>query len=256
MRKNKARLAVLLFLGLNLLLAACARGSGSAAAGPEADSSAIATPAPMTEPEPETTPEPSTEPTPEPTPEPDDGWREAYAAEAEQFGLEFPEQNGGGARILYSLIDFDGDDTPELAAVLDGYCVSLYTYADGEVYMLMDRWAYGAMGNAGYEYCPGKNSLRNYNSDYAGLIMYTTYMSISPDYTMEMTAQIETYNFDDVNGNGVPDENEYDSAFNYCVSYYDGEEISDEAAAAFDAGEYEYIEGTMSFDELIGALAD
>lgn len=247
MKRKKVRLAVLLFMLFNLMLAACAQSRTAPAN----------TPLPTQTPRAgidSQAPEAAPEPTPEPAPEPDEGWREAYAAAAGQFEQEFPQQGESSPRILYELIDFDGGETPELAACLEGYCVSLYAYRDGETYMLMDRWAYGAMGNMGYEYCPGKNSLRNFNTDFAGLILYTTYMSIGPEMTMDMTAQIETYNFDDANRNGSPDEDEYDSAYEVCVSYCGGEEISPEDAAAFDAGEYEFIKGVMSYTELLTAL--
>jgi len=247
MRRNKVRLGVLIFLLFNILLAACANTHSAATAPPETGApaaSAAPTPAP--------TPEPT--PTPTPTPEPEEPWREAYRAVAEQCELDFPPQGGTSDRLQYDLIDFDGDDIPELVACLDGFCVSLYTCRGGETYTLMDRWAYGAMGNAGYEYCPGKNSLRNYNSDYAGLVLYTTYLAIGPEMSMDITAEIVTNNFDDVNGNGSPDENEYESAGKYSVSYYNGEEISGEEIAAFDAGEYVYITGRWSFDELLAEL--
>ena len=85
----------------------------------------------------------------------------------------------GEGNISFDLIYFDGDDIPELVAGNTGYYVSMYTYDDGQIYTLMDEWAYGAFGNAGYEYVPKKNLMRNYNSDYAGLVMYTTYSEIS-----------------------------------------------------------------------------
>lgn len=173
-------------------------------------------------------------------------YREAYEAVSTLCSLEGMEE--------YDLIYFDDDETPELAAENPGYDVSLYTYEDGTVYMLMDRWAYGAMGNAGYEYCPGKNSLRNYNSDYAGAIMYTTYMEADGQHSMDTVTEIKTYNFDDVNGNGVPDPEEEGSMGTYSVSYIGGREISEEECAAFAAGEYVYIEPCMSLEQLRAQL--
>lgn len=171
-------------------------------------------------------------------------FQEAYTAVSRLSELE-----STGER-QYNLIYFDGDDIPELVTGVDGYYVSLYTYHDGKVYTLMDCWGYGAMGNAGYEYAPGKNSLRNYNTDYAGAICYTTYMAVSDRYTMDVVAQIETYNFDDVNGNGMPDEGEYDSIGYYGVSYIDGVEVSDEKCKSYDVGGYEYIRAVMSCEAL------
>ena len=195
------------------------------------------------------------EPTPETIPEP---WREGYREMAAQCELDNPEPSGDSViefgTVKYDLIDVDGDEIPELTAGMDGYFVSLYTYRNGEVHTLMDHWAYGAMGNYGYEYCPGKNSLRNYNSDYAGLVMNTTYMTIGPECTIDVTAQILTRNFNDVNGNGEPDlPEEYDFVENG-PSFVDGVEISGEELASFAAGEYEYISGRWSYDKLLAEL--
>lgn len=128
--------------------------------------------------------------------------------------------------------------------------MSLFTYDAGRVYCLMDDWGYGAMGNAGYEYVPGKNSLRNYNADFAGEIVYTTYMTIGERHSLERVVSIETFNFDDVNGDGYPNDDEWESADFQSVNYIDGVEVTDEECASYDAGEYEYIEGGMSLEEL------
>lgn len=157
-------------------------------------------------------------------------------------------------KCKFNLIYFDNDDIPELVVGADGYYISLYTYSNGEIYTLMDHWGYGAMGNSGYEYVPEKNSLRNYNSDYAGAIRYTTYMAISENHSMDTTTQIETFNFDDVNGNGMPDEDESESIGNYSKSYIDGKEISDEDIESYNVGEYEFISVSMTLDELKSAL--
>lgn len=175
-------------------------------------------------------------------------FREAYQAVSRLCELENEEN------MKYNLIYFDEDEIPELVTGVDGYYTSLYTYDDGRVYRLMDRWAYGAMGNSGYEYVPGKNSLRNYNTDYAGAILYTTYMTMNGQHVLDMVAQIETYNFDDVNQNGVPDAEEEDSIGRYSVSYMDGKEISDEECASYDRGEYEYIRPILSAEELLERL--
>ena len=171
-------------------------------------------------------------------------YKEAYQAVSRLYELENAGDTG------YHLIYFDDDDIPELAAGKEGYHTSLYTYSDGSVYTLMDHWPYGAMGNAGYEYSPRKNSLRNYNSDYAGAILYTTYMTINELHMMENVVQIETYNFDDVNQNGIPDEDEMDSFGKYGVSYINGSIVTTEECAAYDLGGYEYIVPSMSYDEL------
>lgn len=182
------------------------------------------------------------------------GYQEAYEAVVRLRELENPGPSEYSDGIQYDLIDFDGDDIPELASGNNGYHMSLYTYSEGSVYALMNDWGYGAMGNAGYEYSPGNNSLRNYNADYAGLINYLTYMTIGPRNSLEQVVQIVIYNFDDANGNGMPDEAEEDSYGNYGVNKIDGREVTDEECDVYDAGNYEYIEGKMSADELLAEL--
>ncbi len=177
-------------------------------------------------------------------------YQEAYAAVLKLCELS------DGADLTGDLIYVNDDDIPELAIGHSGYWVSLYTYHDGKLYTIMEWWAYGAMGNAGYEYIPRGNRIRNYNTDYAGLILYTTYMTISDQYSLEVATRIVTYNFDDANGNGMPDEDEMDSAGNYGANYIDGVEITYEECAAYDAGEYEYIDGTMSLEELMAELEE
>lgn len=171
------------------------------------------------------------------------GYQEAYEAVSRVYDLE-----GVGERMTYDLIYFDEDDIPELVAGVNGYWMSMYTYDEGRVYCLMDVWPYGAWGNMGYEYVPGKNSLRNYDNDFAGAIVYTTYMTVSEQHSMETVVTIETFNFDDLNGNGLFDDEERETIGG--ASYIDGVEITDEECASYDVGEYEYIEGRMSLEEL------
>lgn len=175
-------------------------------------------------------------------------YQEAYIAVSKLCELE------DTSNTCYDLIYFDEDSLPELATGVNGCYVSLYTYHDGTVYTLMDHWAYGAMGNAGYEYCPSKNSLRNYNSDLAGAILYTTYMTISPLHSMDTVVQIKTVNFDDVNGNEFIDENEQESVGRYSMSYIDDREITAEECFSYNVGEYKYIETTLNLDELCAKL--
>ena len=175
-------------------------------------------------------------------------YQEAYRAVSRLYDME------GGNERKYDLIYVDGDDIPELAAGVNGYFISLHTFDGGKVYTLMDDWGYGAMGNVGYEYIPGGNRLRNYNNDYAGAVLYTTFMNVGPQHRIDVSAEIKTLNFDDVNGNGVPDEDEMESMGKYSVSYIDGKEISAEEYVSYNQGEYEYIQGNMSLGELLEKL--
>lgn len=177
-------------------------------------------------------------------------YAEAYET---MIDLAVMERGGeGDDDFLFDLIYVDEDEIPELVSGLRGYYVNLYTYEDGTLYQLMDSWAYGAMGNAGYEYAPGDNSIRNYNADYAGAIMDTTYMRINDRHEIETMVWIETYQFDDVNGNGIPDEGEdYEGTG---ASFINGKEVSEEEMAAvypkYDMGNYQMIIGTKTAEEV------
>ena len=83
-----------------------------------------------------------------------------------------------------------------------------------------------------------------------GAILYTTYMSVSQNHVLETVVQIKTVNFDDVNQNGIPDEEEAGSIGRYGVNYINDKEVSDAECAAYSAGEYEYIEGIMDVEAL------
>lgn len=155
--------------------------------------------------------------------------------------------------LTYDLIYLDNDDIPELVLGMNGFYVNLYTYADGNVHTLMDHWGYGAMGNAGYEYVPRMNSVRNYNSDYAGLVGFTTYCSITAEHTLEATTVIETRLYEDTNGDGIPQDEEYIP--DYQVYLIDGEEISYDEAVSYDAGKYEFIGGELTLDEIKAQLS-
>lgn len=182
-------------------------------------------------------------------------YQEAYTQIVKLWELTYGSEVYG-VDLTYDLIYVDGDDIPELVISDNGFWVTLYTYHDGRTYALMDYWSYGVMGNVGYEYIPKGNRLRNYNSDYAGAVRYTTYMSMNDRHSLETATQIITYNFDDANGDGYPDADEQDSIGYYSVSYVDGVEITDEQYAAYDAGEYEYIVGEMGLEEMMKELAE
>lgn len=160
--------------------------------------------------------------------------------------------------LKYGLIYFDEDDIPELVLGNEGYWVSMYKYANGEIYTLMDHWGYGAMGNSGYAYVPKMNSVRNYNTDYAGLIRYTGYASNTDNSELEFSTIIEAYHFDDKNGNDIPDEDEpySEGACKIFLCAVNGHiEITADEAASYDVGEYKYIIPDMTLDEIKAALS-
>ncbi|MBR6791502.1 MAG: hypothetical protein IKM49_00060 [Ruminococcus sp.] len=160
--------------------------------------------------------------------------------------------------LKYGLIYLDEDDIPELVLGNSGYWVSMYTYADGEVCTLMNQWVYGAMGNAGYEYVPKMNSVRNYNSDYAGLVRWTGYASNTNNSELDWSTVLETYYFDDKNGNDMPDEDEPYSEKACKIFLHNDEdktEITEDEALSYNVGEYEYISPDMTLDEIKTALS-
>lgn len=170
---------------------------------------------------------------------------EGVAASVTEYGGEF----------LFDLIYVNEDETPELVSGREGYFVNLYTYQDGTLYTLMNHWAYGAMGNSGYEYSPGKNSMRNYNADQAGAIMNTYYMRINEKNEIETPMWIESINYIDSNENGMLDEGE---EYGAGPDYINGEKASPEEVeavyAAYDMGDYQYIKGRMPVEDVRKAL--
>ena len=166
------------------------------------------------------------------------GYQEAYEAVSQVYDLV-------SENMEYNLIYFDEDDIPELAVGHDGYWVSLFTYDEGRVYCLMNHWAYGAGGNHGYDYVPGKNSLRNYDADMGDNVFYTTYMAVSGQHTMELVAEIKYENYlDDVN----------EITGEHCIIYVNGVEVTEDEDIDYDVGDYEPIRTILSRKELLEML--
>ena len=175
------------------------------------------------------------------------------AAETVKATAEAPSLSGYKAAYLEtckSLASTDGDDVPELAAGNDGYWVSLFTYADGKVYTVMDHAPYGAMGNAGYDYLPGHNCIHNSNADFAGMIRYETYMKINENHELETFRVIQANYFDDKNGNRDVDEDEMDTYTGDGRFFIGDKEITAEEFAEYQKGDYLFINGAKTLDEI------
>lgn len=161
-----------------------------------------------------------------------------------------------GGEFLYDLIYVDEDEIPELVSGRNGYFVNLYTYKDGTLSMLMNRWPYGAGGNTGYDYEPRKNSMRNYDADQAGLIMNTYFMRINEHCEIETPMWIKSINYIDSNGNGELDE---DEEFGAGPVYINGEKASleemDAVYETYDMGDYQPIEGRITEVEVRKMMA-
>ena len=173
----------------------------------------------------------------------------AYAKKVQELAAE----NGD---LQFALIDLMGNDVPELVAECPGYYVSVFTWTDGEVVPIIDQWPFGAGGNPGYEYLPGQGVIRNYNSDFAGAVLYESYYSVDPanaSGNLLTGPELSMWHFQDVNGNGWPDESELfteDPTF-----YVDGTEVSEEVYSSYQIpGDYEWIMGDRSAMEILTLL--
>lgn len=160
-----------------------------------------------------------------------------------------------GIEWTYSLADIDGDNIPELIACYPA-TVSLYTYADGEIHTVMDEVGYGFAGNNGYSYLPGKNVIFNTNYDMAGAVVYENYCKIDENYDLKnyYSKPLYTSLWKDVNGNGMPEDNEIGDSFSY---YYGNEELTEEAYNEYrfgDESDFELLYGEMSYDEIFAEL--
>lgn len=154
----------------------------------------------------------------------------------------------------FSLIYLTGSDIPELVAEHSGYDVSVFAWVDGKIITLMDQWPYGAGGNTGYEYLPGNNIIRNYDMDYAGAVIYESYLTVNDDYeVVELLDEgLSIWYFRDINGDGMIDEDEY---CDEPIYYYGDSEISEEEYAAYQVrGDFDMICGEMSTEEIMAQL--
>ncbi|MBR1853290.1 MAG: hypothetical protein IJ794_09150 [Lachnospiraceae bacterium] len=181
-------------------------------------------------------------------------WGKAYADIIDQAAQEDENQENN-----YGWIYFDEDDVPELVIGRTGYYVSLYTYRNGTVYTLMDHWAYGAAGNTGYEFLPKKNLLRNYNTDHAGLVLYTSYMEMNDTPELVEKYYLKTA-YEDENGEVLTPESDADMAaenWHLYISENGGEEraiTADEMSTYLIQEEFQYIIGTMTAEQLKAQL--
>ncbi|MBO4456110.1 MAG: hypothetical protein J5802_00165 [Butyrivibrio sp.] len=152
----------------------------------------------------------------------------------------------------FDLVYIDDDDIPELVVDCGG-CLSLFAYEDGYIHRLMDGWGYGAFGNYGYSYAERKGIFFNENSDYAGAIHYTTVMSKRDKGEIATDYYVKFINFNDLDGNGEPSEEELEAEGGGTVEYYNGagEQISEK--------EYEKLaskDGSICDSKDLGAHMD
>ena len=173
-------------------------------------------------------------------------YKMAYAQKIQELAVD--------DTMLFSLIYLTGSDIPELVVEHSGYDVSVFAWVDGKIITLMDQWPYGAGGNTGYEYLPGKNIIRNYDMDHAGAVIYESYFTVNDDYeVVELLDEgLSIWYFRDANGDGMIDEDEY---CDEPIYYYGDSEISEEEYASYQVrGDYEVICGEMSTEEILAQL--
>ncbi len=169
--------------------------------------------------------------------------------------------------LKYDLVFFDDNNTPELVVTDEGYRTALYTYDAGKVIYTMAEdgisgdetgWAFGAGGNAGYEYIPRENVLRNYNSEYSGLIRYVSFFELDPK-THQLVSKYDQPlyegHYNDANANGKIDDDEMETFINEPKYFYAEKQISsgDWAGYMID-GDYVELVGTKSADSILKAL--
>lgn len=169
----------------------------------------------------------------------------AYVEVIRQQEAEYDIPN----RLSYDLIYLDEDEIPELVLGVSGYWVSVYTYADGEVYTVIDGWGYGAMGNSGYDYLPQENVIRNYNTDLAGIILYTTYCRMDDSHEIEVFCSLKQSRLDD-EGNYPKDSEAFENAeWHY---FYEEQEVAmEEYDSHIIPGDYAAIIGSKTAMEML-----
>ncbi len=186
-----------------------------------------------------------------------------YASSYIEMINNYEVEHGTGVDngFQYDLIWFDDDDIPELVAGLNDYYVSMYTYdADSdEVFCVIEDWPYGAGGNEGYEYIPRGNVLRNYNSDYAGMIRYTYYGRMNSSRELEEIGTLEEDYYIDLNGDGEPswEPDEYTDEVQRYYNLTGDREISEtEYNRLTYTGDFRMIEGQHGADKMKDILSD
>lgn len=157
----------------------------------------------------------------------------------------------GDTDMQFALIDLTKSDILELVAD-SGLEISVYTWADGEVVPIMEHEPYGH-GGMGYAYLPGKEILRSNFFIMAGAIQYETYYGINSAHELTELSmdELSIWAFEDVNGDGMPDENEPIS-----THYYVGDtEVTEDVYDSYRIqGDYEWIAGDKSAKEILSIL--
>ncbi len=175
-------------------------------------------------------------------------YKEAYLEVVNELNTRYE-----GVEWTYGLVDVDGKDAPELVACYPA-TISLYTFADGKVYPVMEEQSYGITGHSEYMYLPGKNVIFTSDDEMAGAVVYETYCKIGEYHSLENYHNKPLYytTWKDANGDGVPDDNEIGSETYY---FFGNDELTKEQFDEYRFGEgYDLLYGEMSYDEIVAEL--
>ena len=180
----------------------------------------------------------------------------AYLEVAKAYEEEYAANPGDSDNPpRYALVDFDGDETPELVISQSVYCVSLYTFAHENVYTLIEKLG-AVVGFGAFCYLPSENILYQYfDSHDDGYIHKDDYYRLNQNHRLESIYDLMLYTTDyyDKNNNCYHDEDEPYDTIHY---YYGSSELSEEDyASMIIPGNFEPLIGTMTYEELEAALA-
>lgn len=179
-------------------------------------------------------------------------WKDVYLQIVLERVEQYPDEQ-------FDLIYLNEDEIPELVVGVKGYYVLVYSYEPGaqtegwnDVACLMEKWSYGAGGNSGYEYISKGNVIRNYNSDYGGLLMYTSYWGVNENAELELIYNIH-YAYEDAEGNILLTEDDENELNKENIRYYYMEEPVTEAE--FETykidGDFKMIDATTQYAHVI-----
>ncbi|MCR5402693.1 MAG: hypothetical protein K6E91_02605 [Butyrivibrio sp.] len=184
------------------------------------------------------------------------GYQDLYARIARLYQLTNDEYK-------FDLINVDDNSAPALVIDCNGYHMSLYSCENGKSHCLMYNRPYGAAGNAGYSYAPGKGVFFNQNSDHAGAIMNVYYMLMHEGKELEADYAVTYLMFNDLNKDGSPSDDEIAATEDfhpYSAKYYNytDKNMTDAETEAkiklLDGYDQEYISGKLDYKTLINRL--
>lgn len=168
-------------------------------------------------------------------------WKVAYANKVRELAAKDNE-------LQFALIDLTGSDIPALVSDHSSYYGSVFIWADGALFTVME-------GIRGSSYLPGGNVICVWDKLQAGAIVYESYMTVNDAYEVVdiYDESLSSWYFKDINGDGIMDENEPVSEEPYY--YYGNTEITAEEYSSYQIpGDYEWIAGDKSVEEIISQL--